>query len=62
MIFNWFERISDSLRCRINKWAAPAPLEVTAADDSGISEVILSMGYIYGIETGNVYLVSTRTE
>ncbi|MDX5627498.1 MULTISPECIES: hypothetical protein [unclassified Brenneria] len=58
---NWLANISDALRCRIDQLITP-PLIVSAADESGISEVILSMGYIYGIETGNVYLVSNRTE
>ncbi|MEC5341237.1 hypothetical protein ABRZ24_01250 [Brenneria populi] len=61
MATHWLARISGSLRRRINKLAA-MPLNVSVTDDSGISVVILSMGYIYGIETGHVYLVSTRTK
>ncbi|MCG8710275.1 hypothetical protein JHU04_003561 [Brenneria sp. 4F2] len=62
MTFSWFKRVAESLRCRINTLTVSEPLDVTPMDDAGVSEVILSMGYLYGIETGSVYLVSTRTE
>ncbi|MFE8103647.1 hypothetical protein RBA71_19490 [Brenneria goodwinii] len=62
MKLNWLREISGSLRDRVNKLAAPASSSMFAPDSSRVSEVILSMGYIYGIETGSVYLVPVRTE
>lgn len=59
MKLNWFTGILGSLRGQANRLA---PSGVFAPDSSGVTEVILSMGYIYGIETGYVYLVPVRTE
>ncbi|WP_208226977.1 hypothetical protein [Brenneria izadpanahii] len=62
MKLNRLTGILGSLLGQANGLAASAPSGVSAPDSSRVTEIILSMGYIYGIETGYVYLVPVRTE